>query len=197
MAEPCAALGCDRRRTKRDWCDTHYQQMRRFGEIRPSRWGPKGGPCVICGGPVPEGSGRRSHCSSRCQEMASRRRRGQNSIDTIRCMDCGATVDISTRPGERKVRSDRRRCDDCRSSKHRLADGRRITKGVLKRLGDVCALCTNPVDFSLRAPHPDSPSIDHKIPKALGGTDEDGLQLAHLRCNQIKSKRLVEMVSRG
>lgn len=196
----CAVEGCGQPRRKLEWCASHYSQWKRLGTVKPFgyKWGSKGVPCVVCGGPVPEGIGRRQHCSGRCQVMASRRHRGEFSVDAVACIDCGAFVDISTKPGERKIRSDRRRCAECRSTKrHRLANGTRVSIGFLKKLGDSCALCDGPVNFSLHAPHPDSPSIDHRIPIGLGGTDEDGLQLAHLRCNQIKHMRLVEKVSRG
>ena len=58
----------------------------------------------------------------------------------------------------------------------------------------VCGICGKPVDFSLKYPHPLSPTIDHIIPLAKGGhpSDIDNLQLAHRCCNRQKSDRLVE-----
>lgn len=57
----------------------------------------------------------------------------------------------------------------------------------------VCAICGKPVDFSLKYPHPLSPTIDHIIPLAKGGhpSDISNLQLAHRCCNRQKSDRLV------
>lgn len=56
----------------------------------------------------------------------------------------------------------------------------------------VCAICGKPVDFSLKSPHPLSPTIDHIIPLDKGGhpSDIDNLQLAHRCCNRQKSNKL-------
>ena len=57
----------------------------------------------------------------------------------------------------------------------------------------VCAICGKPVDFSLKYPHPLSPTVDHIIPLAKGGhpSDIDNLQLAHRCCNRQKSDKLI------
>ena len=59
---------------------------------------------------------------------------------------------------------------------------------------EVCALCGNPVDKTLKFPHPMSATVDHIIPVAKGGHPSalDNLQLAHLICNQVKSSKLVQ-----
>lgn len=56
----------------------------------------------------------------------------------------------------------------------------------------VCGICGKPVDFSLKFPHPLSPTIDHIIPINKGGhpSDPDNLQLAHFTCNRQKSDKL-------
>ena len=57
----------------------------------------------------------------------------------------------------------------------------------------VCGICGQPVDFSLKYPHPLSPCIDHIIPIAKGGhpSDLENLQLAHWTCNRQKSDKLL------
>ena len=58
----------------------------------------------------------------------------------------------------------------------------------------VCGICGKPVDFSYKAPHPLSPTVDHIIPVSKGGhpSDISNLQLAHRCCNRQKSDSLME-----
>ena len=54
-----------------------------------------------------------------------------------------------------------------------------------------CQLCRKIVGKTRKHPHPRSPSLDHIVPRSLGGTDDPAnLQLAHLRCNIIKSNHV-------
>ena len=57
---------------------------------------------------------------------------------------------------------------------------------------DVCAICGQPVDKTLKSPHPMSATVDHIIPIAKGGhpSDINNLQLAHRACNRAKSDKL-------
>lgn len=57
---------------------------------------------------------------------------------------------------------------------------------------EVCGICGHPVDKNLKFPHPFSATVDHIIPVSKGGhpTDIENLQLAHNRCNRLKSDNL-------
>ena len=60
----------------------------------------------------------------------------------------------------------------------------------------VCGICGQPVDPTLKYPHPLSRCIDHIIPVAKGGhpSDISNLQLAHWICNREKSDKLLRPI---
>ena len=61
---------------------------------------------------------------------------------------------------------------------------------VFFRDGWVCQLCEGLVDESVLWPDPMSKSLDHVVPISLGGEHSmANTQLAHLRCNILKSNR--------
>lgn len=56
---------------------------------------------------------------------------------------------------------------------------------------ELCAICGQYVDKTLKTPHPMSAEIDHIYPKAKGGKDTlDNLQLTHRQCNRQKSDKI-------
>lgn len=68
-----------------------------------------------------------------------------------------------------------------------------INKKKILATQSVCAICGKPVDKSLKYPDPWSATVDHIIPINKGGhpSDIDNMQLAHFRCNRLKSDKLV------
>lgn len=56
----------------------------------------------------------------------------------------------------------------------------------------ICGICGQPVDKTLKWPHPLSACVDHIIPINKGGHpfDLSNLQLAHMTCNRDKSDRI-------
>jgi len=61
---------------------------------------------------------------------------------------------------------------------------------IFKRDWYTCMICKKPLDMNAKHPHPLSPSIDHIIAIANGGTHEPAnVQAAHLRCNISKGNR--------
>ena len=65
-------------------------------------------------------------------------------------------------------------------------------KKIILATQSICGICGQPVDKSLKYPHPMSPSVDHIIPLAKNGDPYalDNLQLAHRKCNREKSDKL-------
>lgn len=57
---------------------------------------------------------------------------------------------------------------------------------------EACGICGMPVDKTLKYPDPYSPTIDHIIPVSKGGhpSDINNLQLAHFKCNRLKSDKI-------
>ena len=66
-------------------------------------------------------------------------------------------------------------------------------KKIILATQSICGICGQPIDKSLKYPHPMSPTVDHIIPCTRGGSDElDNLQLAHRKCNRLKSDKMPE-----
>ena len=65
-------------------------------------------------------------------------------------------------------------------------------KAIILRTQNICGICGMPVDKSRKYPDPLSPCVDHIIPIARGGHPSaiENLQLAHWKCNRMKSDKL-------
>lgn len=65
-------------------------------------------------------------------------------------------------------------------------------KKIIIATQSICGICGLPVDKSLKYPDPFSPTVDHIIPVAKRGDPIaiENLQLAHRRCNRLKSDHL-------
>lgn len=172
--------------------------LRRLGPLPDPR------PCVWCGNEFTPKYRRpdTGHCSKRCKDLTMNRRR-QDAINATKpersCVWCGK--DISK---ERRV--DAKFCSaDCNSRAHlttrkfrrRLGENEK-RKGTplisLVTIGDRdgwrCGLCGGRINRNKRHPDPLSPSLDHVIPIAHGGSnDAVNLQVTHLRCNLAKRDR--------
>lgn len=61
-------------------------------------------------------------------------------------------------------------------------------RATIARRQPPCALCGQPIDYSLPWPDPKCFVVDHIVPIARGGTDTlDNKQPAHHDCNRSKS----------
>lgn len=111
----------------------------------------------------------------------------------LTCSECGADIVIpDDQIGNAKMTcSDK--CTYARS--HRVSQGRysgfdprKLTgfarEDVFRRDNWVCQLCNKPVDRDLDHKHKMSATLDHIIPRSIGGGDSiDNLRLAHRSCN--------------
>ena len=62
----------------------------------------------------------------------------------------------------------------------------------LRAMGRPCSICSMPIDYSLRYPHPDSFSVDHAKPRSTHphlAEDPANLLPSHLRCNVSRGTR--------
>ena len=66
----------------------------------------------------------------------------------------------------------------------------RQRKRIAQRVeaGEPCTFCGRQIDLQLKYPHPDSFTVDHRVPTSRNGTDDyDTLRPAHNRCNRARS----------
>lgn len=159
--------------------------------------------CERCGAPRRRQA---RFCSRECAADARRKERPPRVVREKRwpacrvflpdCAVCGKTFatpyTVSTCSPECRAikrRGDRRDYEHRRRARKKDAyvqDVRR--RDIYERDGWRCQLCGEDVDRDAVAPAPRSPSIDHIVPLAVGGTHEPrNVQLAHFICNARKS----------
>ena len=67
---------------------------------------------------------------------------------------------------------------------------RQLRAAVLATKPPICAMCGGWIDRTLSARHPLGPSVDHAVPRSLGGSDSiDNLRPMHLVCNIRRGNR--------
>jgi 5-methylcytosine-specific restriction endonuclease McrA len=175
----------------------------------PSRY------CPTCRDDITALSGRSKFCSKLCREIHSGVVLFGPRNQRVCALDECAIVFFPRRSGaqccserhgkmlnKRKSRArgeQKSIWDDRRRNNHYIRKTKMIAtavgsvrlKDILDRDGTDCALCFEPVDFSLSWPDPFSQSLDHAIPISRGGPHIlANCQLAHLRCNISKGARV-------
>lgn len=185
----CVGPECVRTSVKRGLCESHYHQVQSGRELSPLTY-TRGDPreCAVCGARNWPPNGRRVTCSAIC--FYYWQLYGGPPPATLECVLCGVEIDLNARTltGRRRNITVKlcKRCRTSRSLRHKMP-----VAVLAKRDGTACGICGDPVDLSLRKPDLFSPSVDHIIPRARGGSNEpENLQLAHLWCNHVKSDRI-------
>lgn len=185
----CSVRGCGEPRRKTVYCASHYSQRRAIGRTKRFvwKWSDRSLTCVVCSDPTVRGF--RQFCSSACRMLWN-----VYSGDvprSVSCRGCGNEVVLTfRRNGSRRLNTNLLQCPDCRRTwrKHRFS-----VVQLAERDGTTCSICCECVDMELRHPEPSAPSVDHFVPRVLGGTnDPTNLRLAHLVCNLRKGVRLPE-----
>lgn len=64
---------------------------------------------------------------------------------------------------------------------------------IILRTQEICGICGQPVDKTIKNPDPMAATVDHIIPISRGGHPSalENLQLAHRWCNRQKSNKLL------
>lgn len=172
----CAYGPCDLPQRSRDWCAAHYAQWRAGAELRPIR--KLRDTCLACGGPTGSTWGYRKFCGTACKTLWYKS--GGVLPPTYTCVLCGSEESMTHKNGRRR-HSDVKYCEQCAGSRHQHGSS---IRALAVRDGIDCGICHMPVNLALLWPDPTSPSVDHVIPRARGGSDDpSNLQLAHLTCN--------------
>lgn len=140
------------------------------------------------------------YCALSCRQRAKRqrksaRRMAQDVYVQLYCRGCGQLF-------ETRHKQIRYCTDDCKkfyqkqARRDRRAAGYRVDSKTLRmkvyeESNGKCQLCGDPIDLSLSYPNKNSFSVDHIIPRSLGGgSGVANLQAAHLQCNRKKGATL-------
>ena len=183
----CAHEWCRNKVNGQEYCNSHVGNMRRSGKMPVRQWA-DARLCVVCGKAEWPPNGLRRYCSQACAKL--HRLNGYEQLETCKkCTRCGHEIDLTFRhPSGYKRKSSAFLCERCKRAR-RTYHG--MSVNILRnRDGSKCKICGLDIDFDLIFPNQLSPSVDHIKPYSLGGSNDlENLQLAHLRCNSIKSNR--------
>lgn len=139
--------------------------------------------CLACGNKDKNTwqTSRRKFCRATC--YVTWKRYDGDVPEEFNCCLCGVTVKYFDPLTRRRMRSDAAYCAACVRAARKY-----ITAAeVAAEDGTECKLCGEPVDMTVSHPGRWSPTVDHIIPRARGGSDyRENLQLAHKGCNSSK-----------
>lgn len=141
----------------------------------------------------------KQYCSRYHKESAAQFRRNnrKKSVKTIYVKKCiGCSTEYSTTNRLKDYCS-----QDCRAwikemmkrerdKEYQNARTPSFRRRVYFASSGTCGICNELIDLRLKWPNPMSYSIDHIVPRSLGGTHGiNNLQAAHLQCNAVRGNR--------
>ena len=139
----------------------------------------------------------RAHKERAAQFRKNNRRRTVKTIFARKCIGCA--VDFTTSNNQKLYCS-----ADCRKwiteqmKRQRDKDYQNARTPSFKRRiyfasDGICGICEHPIDLRLKWPNLMSYSIDHIVPRSLGGTHgANNLRAAHLGCNAKRGNKPLE-----
>ena len=147
--------------------------------------------CSRCRVPIDGRDVRSDFCSDLCRDRSWA---GVAVGEPRSCIGCAAEF-VASRNSHRYCSTT---CSKNVAAKLRRAIKRGVTverfnhADVFVRDGWVCYLCAQPVNRDTPWPDPWSPSLDHVIPLAAGGSHSlENTRCTHLRCNLSKNDRVL------
>jgi 5-methylcytosine-specific restriction endonuclease McrA len=207
MAERgCSIEGCERPHRARGYCSTHYNQLVVAPERRHRKTLMR---CGYCNEPIfkaPTTKFIARFCDETCRDLwriehdinprPSQPGRARPMVTvtpipatqrTKECRLCGSSF-----VGRRRTYCSKRCADRVKSQRDGGRHRRRRIE-VFERDGWTCHLCGEQTDPNARVPDELAPTIDHVIPRSLGGSDEPAnLRTAHWLCNTLRGVTPVE-----
>lgn len=179
----------DKQRYCSEDCHQKYLARQRSRHVWKSQRAEK---CLQCGAELTKGKIR--FCSEKCGTRYNRIKQGLCQTyeeHTNICAVCGKEYQT--------YKQGSCTCSNTCAKKLKNGRGRYYLKRIAERDGDICQICGLKVDwndFVIKNGYIVCgnmyPSVDHIIPKSLGGSDDfENYQLAHRRCNSWKSNRYV------
>lgn len=174
------------------------KEIKALERIRSNCIKANGGSCLGCGAHVSYGVKLCGSCKYELKYSNWRERYCKENPMKVACIHCGAEIDRMITPNKRlclqctKVKKNESKGNHRRRARRRGVACERISHtAVFIRDNWTCGICGKRVDRSAKAPDPLSPSIDHVIPFAKGGSHTYGnVQCAHFGCNSIKGARV-------
>lgn len=186
----CSVSDCEKPVRKRGWCVNHYSTWYNHGDPNAElsvTWATEWR-CKTCGNTDRSTWTRdaRTFCSDACR--VTWKRYGGDVPAAFDCIICGVEVAYFDPTTRRRLRLDAAYCSKCVRAARKYVTAERVAAED----GTDCKLCGLPVDLSVASPSRLAASVDHIVPRALGGGDErENLQLAHRGCNSSKGHRYV------
>lgn len=189
---PCSVDNCAKVRTHALYCRSHYQFSRKYGdplyEAPPT---PTSKTCTACNETFPLDSFDRRKdrggmgVMSRCKPCS--RRRVQEAHHSNR-----EAYNAYQRKWASENRDKRSAVEAVQRARRLGVDAQKVDRlEIFERDGWVCQMCFEPVDKTLKFPHPMSATWDHIMPVSKGGAHSpENLRLAHWHENKAKGAKV-------